>query len=124
MCQKKKKKKNVFVVLPSLPPFWLDFEMLRMCLLFLFCYILDAVLCYVWKKYKNVDNKKKKKKKKKKNIHGRISQLKKICINIKITCVKCIIELRFKAFMLHARCFETVCLCGIKIANRLVKQVY
>ncbi len=34
-------------------------------------------LCYVWKKYKNVDNKKKKKKKKKKNIHGRISQLKK-----------------------------------------------
>ncbi len=33
--------------------------MLSMCLLF--CYILDAMLCYVWKnKIKIVDNKKKK----------------------------------------------------------------
>ncbi len=43
---------SVFVVLPSPPPFWLDLEMLSMCLLFLFCYILDTMLCYVWKNKK------------------------------------------------------------------------
>ncbi len=51
----------VFVVLPSLPPSLLtglwDVEYVSVVL---FCYILDAVLCYVWKK---------KKKKKKKNIY-------------------------------------------------------
>ncbi len=45
----------VLVVLPSLPPFWLDLEMLSICLLFCFC-VLDAMLCCVWKK-KNVDKK-------------------------------------------------------------------
>ncbi len=32
----------VLLVLPSLPPFWLDLEILSMCLLF-------CMLCYVWK---------------------------------------------------------------------------
>ncbi len=47
----------VFVVLPSLPPFWLDFELLSICLL-----VLLYFGCYVMceKKKKNVDNKKKK----------------------------------------------------------------
>ncbi len=41
----------VFVVLPSLPPFWLDFEMLSKCLLF--CFVIFWMLCcYVWKKIK------------------------------------------------------------------------
>ncbi len=46
-----------FIVLPSLPPFWLD--LLSMCLLFCFMlyYILDAVLLCVKKKQKHVDNK-------------------------------------------------------------------
>ncbi len=35
----------VFVVLPSLPPFWLDFEMLSMCLLF--CFVIFWMLCCV-----------------------------------------------------------------------------
>ncbi len=38
-----------FVVLPSLPLFWLDFEMLSMSVV-LFCYILDVVLYCVKKK--------------------------------------------------------------------------
>ncbi len=51
----------VFIVLPSLPPFWLDFELLSICLLF--CFVIFWMLCYVMlcvKKKKNVDNKKKK----------------------------------------------------------------
>ncbi len=35
----------VFIVLPSLPPFWLDFEMLSMCLLF--CFVMFWMLCCV-----------------------------------------------------------------------------
>ncbi len=35
----------VFIVLPSLPPFWLDFEMLSMCLLF--CFVIFWMLCCV-----------------------------------------------------------------------------
>ncbi len=51
----------VFVVLPSLPPFLLDFEMLSMCLLF--CFVIFWMLCCVMCE-KNVDNKKR-------NIEGR-----------------------------------------------------
>ncbi len=67
-------KLRIFIVLPSLPPFWLDFELLSICLLFCFvifwmlCYVMlcYVMLCYVMceKKIKNVDNKKKKFKKK------------------------------------------------------------
>ncbi len=44
----------VFVVLPSLPPFWLDFEMLSMCLLF--CFVIFWMLCCIMceKKKKNL----------------------------------------------------------------------
>lgn len=45
-------------------------------------------------------------------------------MNIKIMCVKFIIKLRFKDLTLDVPPFETVCFCGIKIANRLAKQVY
>ncbi len=34
-----------FSVLPSLPPFWLNLEMLSMCLLF--CFVLFWIFCYV-----------------------------------------------------------------------------
>ncbi len=54
-------KEVIFLFLLSFPlslPFWLDLEMLSMCLLF--CSILDAMWCYVWKNKKNVDDKKKK----------------------------------------------------------------
>ncbi len=36
---------SVFIVLPSLPPFWLDLEMLSMCLLF--CFVIFWMLCCV-----------------------------------------------------------------------------
>ncbi len=42
----------VFGVLPSLPPFWLDFEMLSMCLLFVLLYFGCCVVLCV-KKIKN-----------------------------------------------------------------------
>ncbi len=45
------------VVLPSLPPFWLNFEMLSMCLLF--CFVIFWMLCCIMcEKKKKVDNKK------------------------------------------------------------------
>ncbi len=36
-----------FIVLPSLPPFWLDLEMLSMCLLFCFVILVFWMLCCV-----------------------------------------------------------------------------
>ncbi len=42
----------VFIVLPSLPPFWLDFEMLSMCLLF--CFVIFWMLCCVMCEKKNI----------------------------------------------------------------------
>ncbi len=55
--------KRHFYCLPSLPPFWLDFELLSICLLFCLLYFgCYVMLCYVVmvKKKKNVDTKKKK----------------------------------------------------------------
>ncbi len=46
----------VFIVLPSLPPFWLDFEILSICLLF--CFVIFWMLCYVWNKKKMLITKK------------------------------------------------------------------